>query len=97
LGNKPDGCNLVYKYKYKANGSLDKHKARLVEKGFTQKEGVDYEETFAPIAKWANIWTLFAIIDQNSCKVHKMDVNDFLNGDLKHNAFISHPKGFVVK
>eukprot|EP00253_Pinus_taeda_P003450 PITA_03450 len=64
LGTKPIGCKWVYKNKYKADGSLDKHKARLVEKGFAQKEGVDYEETFSPTAKWATIWTLFALVTQ---------------------------------
>ena len=61
LGTKPIGYKWVYKNKYKADGSLDKHKARLVAKCFAQKEAVNYEETFSPIAKWATIWTLFAL------------------------------------
>eukprot|EP00253_Pinus_taeda_P032024 PITA_32024 len=65
LGTKPIGCKWVYKNKYKADSSLDKHKARLVAKGFAQKEEVDYEETFAPTAKWATIRTLFALAAQN--------------------------------
>jgi hypothetical protein len=52
---KPIGCKWVFKNKYKSDGSLDKHKARLVEKGFAQKEGIDYEETFSPTTKWATI------------------------------------------
>eukprot|EP00253_Pinus_taeda_P031442 PITA_31442 len=70
-GTKPIGCKWVYKNKYKVDGSLDKHKARLVAKGFAQKEGVDYEETFAPTAKWATIRTLFALAAQNRWKVHQ--------------------------
>ena len=98
FGTKPIGCKCVYKNKYKADGSLDKHKARLVAKGFAQKEGVDYEETFAPTAKWATIRTLFALAAQNGWKVHQMDVKTaFLNGDLKENVFMSQPEGFAVK
>eukprot|EP00253_Pinus_taeda_P018454 PITA_18454 len=98
FGTKPIGCKWVYKNKYKADGSLDKHKARLVAKGFAQKEGVDYEETFTPTAKWATIRTLFALAAQNGWKVHQMDVKTaFLNGDLKENVFMSQPEGFAVK
>lgn len=98
LGTKQIGCKWVYKNKYKVDGSLDKHKARLVEKGFAQKEGVDYEENFASTTKWATIWTLFALAAQNGWKVHQMDVKTaFINGDLKHNVFMSQPEGFAVK
>ena len=98
LGTKPIGCKWVYKNKYKTDGSLDKHKARLVEKGFAQKEGVNYEETFSPTAKWATIQTLFALAAQNGWKVHQMDVKTaFLNGDLKENVFMSQPEGFSMK
>jgi len=62
---KPIGCNGVFKNKYKADGSLDNHKAKLVAKGFAQKEGVNYEETFVPTPKWATIHTLFAMAAQN--------------------------------
>lgn len=56
----------MYKIKYKADGSLDKYKERLIEKGYTQKEGVDYTETFAPTTKWGTIRTMFSIVAQNS-------------------------------
>eukprot|EP00253_Pinus_taeda_P034579 PITA_34579 len=95
---EPIGCKWVHKNKYKADGSLDKHKVRLVEKGFSQKERVDYEETFSPTAKWATIRTLFSLAAQNGWKVHQMDVKTaFLNGDLKENVFMSQPEGFAVK
>jgi hypothetical protein len=94
---KPFGCKWVFKNKYRSNGSLDKHKARLAAKGFAQKEGVDYEETFAPAAKWATICTLFSMAAQIGWKIHQMDVKiAFLNGDLKENVFMSQPEGFVV-
>eukprot|EP00253_Pinus_taeda_P026233 PITA_26233 len=72
LGTKPIGCKWVYKNKYKVDGSLDKHKVRLVAKGFSSKEGVEYEETFVPTTKWATIRTLFALPTQNGWKVHRM-------------------------
>ena len=67
-------------------------------KGFAQKEGIDYEETFAPTAKWTTIRTLFALAAQSGWKVHQMDVKTtFLNGDLKEKFFMSQPEGFVMK
>eukprot|EP00253_Pinus_taeda_P020695 PITA_20695 len=65
LGTKPTGCKWVYKNTYKVDGSLYKHKAMLAAKGFAQKEGVDYEETFAPTRKWTTIRTLFALAAQD--------------------------------
>jgi hypothetical protein len=85
------------KNKYILDGSIDKHKARLMTKGFSQKEGVDYEEIFSPTTKWATIRTLFSMVAQNGWKIHQMDVKIvFLNGDLEDNVFMSQPKGFVV-
>ena len=70
VGTKPIGCKWVYKNKYRSDGSLDKHKVRLVAKGYAQKEGIDYEETFSPTAKWATIRTLLSLAAQNGWKVH---------------------------
>jgi len=92
------GCKWVYKNKYRSDGSLEKHKVRLVAKGFTQKEGIDYDETFAPIAKWATIHSLLAMLAQHGWKVHQTNVKTtFLNGDLKENIYMKQLEGFVVK
>ena len=94
---KPIGCKWVYKIKYKANGDIDKYKERLVEKGFAQKEGIDYEETFPPTAKWNTIRIVLALAAQNGWKLHQMDVKSaFINCDLQEDVYMTQPPGFEV-
>jgi hypothetical protein len=59
---KPIGCKWAFKNKYISDGSLDKHKERFVEKGFSPKEGVDYEKKYFPIKKWDSIHTIFSMV-----------------------------------
>ena len=59
---KSIGNKWVFKIKCRANGLIDKYKAHLVTKGFTQIEGVDYEETFSPVVRFASIWLLLAMV-----------------------------------
>lgn len=63
-GVKPIGCKWVYRIKYKADGLIDKYKARLVEKGYAQQESINYDETFAPTAKWNTIRVIMALATQ---------------------------------
>eukprot|EP00253_Pinus_taeda_P030272 PITA_30272 len=96
-GKKPISCKWVYKVKYKVDGTLDKYKARLVARGFSQKEGIDNEETFAPTAKMSTIRLVLALAAQFSWKVHQMDVKSvFLNGDLQEEVYMTQPPGFKV-
>ena len=80
---KPVGCKWVYKKKKGIDGKVETFKARLVVKGYTQKEGIDYEETFSPIAMLKSIKILLSIATHYDYEIWKMDVKTaFLNGNL---------------
>ena len=94
-GRQAIGSRWVLKIKRKADGTVDKYKARLVAKGYAQKAGVDYDETFAPVAKFTSIRMLLALAAHHDFDIHHMDVKTaFLNGDLEEVIYMQQPEGY---
>ena len=87
---KAIGCKWVYKYK--SNGTIERYKARLVPKGFTQQEGLYFTETFSPVSKMSTIKTLLAISTMRGWSLTQLDVNIvFLHGELHEDVYMQLP------
>ncbi|WJZ92354.1 hypothetical protein VitviT2T_011356 [Vitis vinifera] len=92
-GSKPIGCKWVFRRKYHTDGMIQTFKARLVAKGFKQREGIDYFDTYAPVARTTSIRILFALASIHNLFVHQMDVKmAFLNGDLNEKVYMEQPE-----
>lgn len=88
----------IFKTKHAADGSIEKYKARFVARGFSQKEGIDYEETFAPVAMYTSIRAVLAIAAIKKWKLHQMDVKTaFLNGVVEEEVYLEQPLGFKTR
>ena len=97
-GVKPIGCKWIYKRKRGVDGRVETFKARLVAEGFTQKEGINYEETFSPVAMLKSIRILLSIAAVLDYEIWQMDVKTaFLNGHLEENIYMQQPDGFIQK
>ena len=90
------GTKWIFRNKTDEEGNVIHNKARLVPQGFSQMEGVDYDEIFAPIAHMESIRILLALACQLKFKLYQMDVKTaFLNGFLKEDVYVAQPKGFI--
>nr|GEV51306.1 zinc finger, CCHC-type [Tanacetum cinerariifolium] len=102
LSDLPPGCKLlgykwIFKRKMKVDGTVDKFKARMVIQGFRQKEGIDYFDTYAPVARITTIGLLLALPAIHNLVIHQMYVKTaFLNGDLDEEVYMKQPKGFIM-
>jgi hypothetical protein len=98
---RPAGSNVVtgkwiFKHKFHADGSLDRYKARWVLRDFTQRPGVDYDETFSPVVKPATVQIVLTLAHSRDWSIHQLDVkNAFLHGTLTETVYFSQPVGFT--
>ena len=92
------GVKWVYKVKYNADGSVQRNKARLVAKGYSQQPGIDYDETFAPVARMDTVRAIISLAGQKGWLLYQLDVKlAFLNGELKEEVYVNQPQGFEVE
>ena len=97
-GSKPIGYKWVFQRKYYSNDMIQTFKARLVTKGFKQRECVDYFDTYASEARITSIMILFSLTSIHNLFVYQMGVKTaFLNGDLNEEVYMEQPEGFVLK
>ena len=81
----------------KPDGTIDKYKARLVVKGYKQKEGLDYFDTYSPVTRITSIRMLIALAAVHDLKIHQMDVKTaFLNGEFEEEIYMEQHEGFTV-
>ena len=98
VDQKPVGSKWVIKVKTNADGSIERCKARLVAQGYSQKEGLDYDETFSPVVRSESVHSVIALASMNGLRLLQMDIaTAFLHGDLEEEVYMKQPEGFLVQ
>ena len=93
-GKKAIGSRWVFKIKYNTDGSIERYKGRIVAKGYAQRQGVDYTETFAPTARFAALRSVIALAAIEDLELEAIDISTaFLNGDIDSEVYMEVPEG----
>ncbi|KAL8161859.1 hypothetical protein V2J09_013348 [Rumex salicifolius] len=98
---RPIGANVItgkwlFRHKLDANGNLARYKSRWVARGYSQQEGIDFDETFSPVVKPTTVRTILSLAINRNWPIHQLDVkNAFLHGHLKEVVFVQQPPGFI--
>lgn len=97
-GKKTIGCKWIYKYKPGIPGVEDpRHKSRLVVKGYSQKEGIDYQEIFSPVVKHVSIRLMLSMVVEKDLELEQLDVKTaFLHGEIEEDIYMDQPQGYEV-
>jgi hypothetical protein len=91
-GNSVVTSKWIYKIKHAPDGSIEKYKQRFMVRGFSQIEGVDYDDTFVQVSRCTSIRSIIALADSMGWKLHQMDVKtNFLNGEIEEEVYIEQP------
>ena len=94
---KPIGCKWIFKTKRDSKGNKERYKACLVAKGFTQREGINYNETFSPVSLKDSFRIIMTLVVHFDLELHQMDVKTaFLNGEIDEIIYMEQPENFVI-